>query len=162
VLTGGTLNKSVIGTAVPTIFGYVFEWNTTGVPGGIYTLQSVATDAAGNTAYSPGVSVTVDNTPPATAVLVPSSGAAVSGTSAVLDATASASYGVGIAKVQYVLTGGTLNKSVIGTAVPTIFGYVFEWNTTGVVGGSYTLQSLATDAAGNTAYSGGTNIVVTH
>ncbi len=160
VLTGGPYTQSVIGTAVPTLYGYIFEWNTTGVPGGTYTLQSLVTDEDGNTAYSPGITITVDNTPPTTAVLIPSNGTAVSGTSAVLDATASASYGVDIAKVQFVLTGGAFSRSVIGTAVPTLYGYLYGWNTTSVPGGTYTLQSLATDAAGNTAYSPGITIIV--
>ncbi len=61
VLTGGTFNKSVLGTATPTLYGYLYSWNTATVPNGIYTLQSLATDEAGNTAYSAGVTVTVDN-----------------------------------------------------------------------------------------------------
>jgi len=159
-ITGGPYTQSVIGTAVPTLYGYIFEWNTTGVPGGTYTLQSLVTDEDGNTAYSPGITITVDNTPPTTAVLIPSNGAAVRGTSALLDATASASYGVDIASVQFVLTGGAFNRSVIGTAIPTLYGYLYGWNTTSVPGGTYTLQSLATDAAGNTAYSPGITITV--
>ncbi len=153
VLTGGSFNKSVIGTATLSQYGYIYSWNTTGVPSGTYTLQSLATDSVGNTAYSTGITVTVDNTPPSTAVIVPSTGADLSGTSATLDASASASFGVGITKVQFVLTGGSFNKSVVGTATPTQYGYVYSWNTTGVPGGTYTLQSLATDGAGNTAYS---------
>jgi hypothetical protein len=49
------------GTATPTYYGYLFELNTTSVPNGQYTLQSLATDAAGNTAYSPGITVKVTN-----------------------------------------------------------------------------------------------------
>ena len=162
VLTGGTFDKSVIGTAIPTPYGYIFKWNTTSVPGGTYTLQSLATDAAGNMAYSAGITITVDNTPPTTAVLIPSSGANLRGPLAVLDATASASYGVKIAKVRFVLTGGSYDESAVGTATHTVLGWVLLWNTTNVPTGAYTLQSLATDSAGNTAYSRGTSIKVTH
>ena len=35
--------------------------NTTTVPNGSYTLQSVASNSVGNTGYSPGVQVTIDN-----------------------------------------------------------------------------------------------------
>jgi alpha-tubulin suppressor-like RCC1 family protein len=160
ILTGGAYSKSVIGTAVPTIFGYVFVWNTTGIPGGTYTLQSLVTDDDGNTAYSAGITVTVDNIPPTTAVLIPSNGAHLRGTSALLDASASASFGVRITKVQFVLTGRSYKKSVIGTASPTIFGWVFVANSTLVHNGPYILQSLAIDAAGNTAYSPGITIKV--
>ena len=100
----------------------------------------------------------MDNTPPTTAVVIPATGADLSGTSATLDATASAS--AGVAKVQFVLTRGTYTKSVIGTATPTFYGYLYSWNTTGVPGGTYTLQSLATDAAGNTAYSSAVSVTV--
>ena len=102
----------------------------------------------------------MDNTPPSTAVLVPATGADLSGTSATLDASASASYGVAINRVQFVLTGGSYNKLVIGTATSTAYGYYLGWNTTTVLGGTYTLQSLATDAAGNTTYSAGVTITV--
>ena len=159
-LSGGSYNKTTIGTATPTQYGYILQWNSTSVPGGTYTLQSLVTDNLGNTAYSTGITVTVDNTPPTTAVIIPATGATLSGTSATLDATASASFGVGITKVQFVLTGGSFNKSVLGTATLTIYGAILAWNTTTVVNGTYTLQSLATDGAGNTAYSPGITIIV--
>jgi len=157
VLTGGSYNQSVIGTAGPTLYGYICMWNTTGVPNGSYTLQSLATDGVGDTAYSTGMPIIVDNTPPTTSVLVPSTGAALKG-AALLDA--GAADNVSVKTVQFVATGGTLNKTVIGTAGQTAYGYLFSWSTTSVANGSYTLQSLATDEAGNTAYSTGMPIIV--
>ena len=160
-MTGGTYTKSVIGTATPTLYGYVSSWNTTSVPGGTYTLQSLATDAAGNTAYSAGVSITVDNT--ATDHRGPRPlhrGGAQRARASPSTPRPRPPTGSAIAKVQFVLTGGTYTKSVIGTATPTLYGYVSSWNTTSVPGGTYTLQSLATDAAGNTAYSAGVSITV--
>ena len=69
--------------------------------------------------------MTVNNTPPTTAVIVPANSATVSGTASTLDATASAaSRARPISKVQFVLTGGSYNKTVIGTATATIYGYV--------------------------------------
>ena len=102
------------------------------------------------------------NTPPSTAVIVPATGATLSGTSATLDASASASNGVGIAKVQFVLTGGSFNKFVIGTATSTPYGYYFILNTTTIVNGIYTLQSLATDGSGNTTYSSGITVTISN
>jgi subtilase family serine protease len=160
VITGGPYNQSVVGTATLTPYGYFLPWNTTTVPGGTYSVQSLATDGAGNTTYSAPISVTVDNNPPTTSVLVPSTGASVHGMTATLDATAAASYGVGISKVQFVITGGPYNQSVVGTATPTPYGYFLPWNTTTVPGGTYTLQSLATDGAGNSAYSAGITVLV--
>ena len=162
VLTGGSYNKSVLGTATLTAYGAILAWNTTTVVNGTYTLQSLATDAAGNTAYSPGITITVDNTPPTTAVVIPATGRFLAGPSAALDASASASNGVGITKVQFVLTGGSFNKLVIGTATATQYGYVFVLNTTTIVNGTYTLQSLATDGAGNTAYSPGITVTISN
>jgi hypothetical protein len=93
--------------------------------------------------------------PPSTQVLVPSTGATVSGTQVVLDASASA----GVTKVQFELTGGTLNDLVIATATPTIYGWIAVWNSTTVVGGGYTLQSVAT-TNGSSATSTGISIYV--
>ncbi len=84
-------------------------------------------------------------------MIVPSNDATVSGTASALDASASAATGSTISKVQFVLTGGTYNKTLIGTATATIYGYVYSWNTPSVPNGTYTLQSLATDSATNTA-----------
>jgi hypothetical protein len=99
-------------------------------------------------------------TPPTTSVLVPATGASVSGTSVTLDANATAASGATVAKVQFALTGGTLTKSLVATASPTIYGYVATWNSTGVPSGTYTLQSLATDSLGNSTYSAGISITV--
>jgi hypothetical protein len=49
-----------------------------------------------------------------------------------------------VTQVQYEITGGTLTDSVIATGTPTIYGWLALWNTTGVVNGTYTLQSVAT------------------
>ena len=82
---------------------------------------------------------------PSTSVVIPSNNATVSGTSQVLDAAASS----GVTQVQYEIAGGTLNDAVIATATPTIYGWLALWNTTGVVNGTYTLQSVATSNGGN-------------
>jgi hypothetical protein len=94
-----------------------------------------------------------DSTLPVGAVIVPSSGATLSGTSAILDSRWLHVYGVNIAKVQFALTGGSYSKTVIGTAGLTGAGYLYAWNTTGIPNGTYLLQSLATDRAGKTNFS---------
>lgn len=60
-LSGGGLTDSVIATATPTIFGWLAAWNTTTVPNGTYTLQSVASYTGGVSGASPGVTITVTN-----------------------------------------------------------------------------------------------------
>jgi hypothetical protein len=72
-----------------------------------------------------------------------------------LDASASGAGGVGVAKVQYALTGGSLTKAVIATASLGLYGYLPFWNSTSVPSGTHALQSLATDTLGITAYSAG-------
>ena len=42
-----------------------------------------------------------------------------------------------------------MNDTVVGTGTLTIYGWIAFWNTVGVPDGSYTLQSVAYDAAGN-------------
>jgi LmbE family N-acetylglucosaminyl deacetylase len=161
VLSGGSFQQSVIGTATLTWVGYLFSWDTTSTPDGAYTLQSLATDTAGNTAYSAGITVILDNNalppPPSTTVAIPSNGATLSGTT-VLDASASSEDPVSM--VQFVLSGGSYNESVIGTATLTEYGYLFSWDTTGVPNGAYTLQSLVTDQLGQTAYSAAVSVTV--
>jgi hypothetical protein len=143
-----------LGTATPTIYGYIFVWNTTKVPNGTYTLQSLVTDVAGNSASST-VSVTVTNPTPTTAVLVPTGGASVSGTSSPLDASASAN----VTYVAFELSGGTINgEQLIATATPTYYGWLAEWDTTSIPDGTYQLQSVASYSR---YFSGGTSAPIT-
>ncbi len=103
---------------------------------------------------APTTAATITVTPPTTAVVLPANGATVAGTQ-YLDAGASS----GVTKVQYELTGGTLNDAVIATASPTIFGWLASWNTTTVPNGSYTLQSVAS-SGGLTGTSPGVTVTV--
>ena len=156
-LTGGALNNAVIATATPTYYGWLTLWNTTTVPNGAYTLRSVAYDAGGLSTYSTGITVNVNNPLPSTSVLFPSSGATLSG-SGLLDASASGN--VAVTKVEFRLTGGALNNALIATATPTYYGWLAGWNTTTVPNGTYTLQSVAYDASGNSGKSAGVTITI--
>jgi hypothetical protein len=60
-LTGGSLTNAVIATATPTIYGWLAAWNTTTVPNGSYTLQSVASFAGGVSGTSAAITVSVTN-----------------------------------------------------------------------------------------------------
>jgi hypothetical protein len=158
LLTGGSLNDAVIDTVTTkTAFGWVGSFQTATVPSGTYTLQSEVTDAAGNVAYSPGVTINVTNIP-ATALLAPSNGASVSGSKVVLDASASDLSQV--KKVTFHLTGGSLHYALIATATPTLYGWVATWDSTTVPNGTYQLRSQATDAAGGTGQSTATTVKV--
>ena len=156
VLKEGSHTKAVIGTAVPTIYGWIALWNSTTVPNGTYSLQSVAY-ANGVSGTSTAITITVDNTPPSTSVLIPSSGATLFGP-AILDAAASDN--VGVTKVEFHLTGGTLNDASIATATSTLFGWIADWNSRTVPNGTYTLQSVAYDAQGFSTHSTGITVSV--
>jgi hypothetical protein len=154
-LTGGSLSNQVIATGTPTYVGWLAQWNSTTVPNGGYTLQSVATDADNNTDTSTPVTVTVNNPPPTTTVLVPSKGATLSGSTA-LDASASNATSVG-----FVLFGGSYgyNGKLLCTATLTYYGWVCSWNTTTVPDGSYVLVSGASGGGGST-FSAGVSVGV--
>ena len=89
--------------------------------------------------------------PPTTSILIPASGATLSGTGATLDASAS-----NATSVEFLLFGGTYgyDAPVICTATSTIYGWLCSWNTTTVPNGSYVLVSLASGPGGSKASSG--------
>ena len=155
-LTGGALNDQVISGGFPTIYGWLGQWNTTTVPNGTYTLQSVASYPNGVSTTSAGVTITINNPPPTTAVIIPSTGATQSGGSALLDATASSN----VSTVSFELTGGALNDQVISGGFPTIYGWLGQWNTTTVPNGTYTLQSVASYPNGVSTTSAGVTITI--
>jgi hypothetical protein len=157
-VSGGSLSDHVIATATPSIYGWLAKWDTTTVPNGTYTLQSVAADADSNTDTSTPITVTVNNQPPVTAVLIPSNGATVSGATVLLDASASSA--VGIASVTFEVSGGTLSDQFVATATPTYYGWLAQWNATAVPNGTYSLQSVATDTVAKTTTSSPITVTV--
>jgi len=156
-ITGGTLSDDAIASGTQTYWGWLAAWNTTTVPNGTYTLQTVASLSGGVSGTSPAITVTVDNLPPTTTVFIPSNGATQSG-SQYLDASASP----GVTKVQYELSGGPdrYTDKVISGSTPTYYGWIGGWNTTSVPNGSYVLQSVASYAGGVTGTSAGIIITV--
>jgi hypothetical protein len=83
------------------------------------------------------------NNPPTTSIIIPSNGAKLSKTT-ILDATAS-----NATSVRFLLFGGSSWGLVIGTATPTIYGWIASWNTKTVSNGSYVLFSQAFNAGGS-------------
>ena len=157
-VSGGTVSDQVVATASPSIYGWLASWTTTSVPNGTYTLQSVTTDAAANTDTSEPITVTVNNQPPTTAVLIPSGGANLSGPKALLDASASSA--VGIASVTYAVSGNGLTNQVVATGTRTLYGYLAQWNTTAVPNGTYDLSSVATDTVAEVTSSASVTVTV--
>jgi polyvinyl alcohol dehydrogenase (cytochrome) len=92
---------------------------------------------------------------PVTNVIIPSNGASLTG-SQYVDASASND----TTRVEFRLTGGTLNNALIATATRTYYGWLAGWNTTSVQNGSYTLQSVASYSNGASGTSPGIVITV--
>jgi hypothetical protein len=104
---------------------------------GSHSLTSIATDGAGNTSTSAGVTFNVGSAPPAVTVTAP------------LDW----SYASKVVAVAATVTGGagpfSAQLLVDGTAVgtpDTTAPYTFKWDTTNVVPGSHTLAVSTTDS----------------
>ena len=95
--------------------------------------------------------------PTTTSVLIPSSGATLSG-STILDASAS-----NATSVEFLLFGGPYGYAapVVCTATQTYYGWLCSWITTDVPNGSYGLVSEASGAGGS-AFSSGVGITVSN
>jgi hypothetical protein len=130
-LTGGSLNNQVIATATPTYVGWAAAWNTTTVANGIYALNSVASYPGGVTAASPPITITVNNAPPSTTVVYPTSGANVDDTQTSVFFDAVASPGVTAVSLQVLIdVGSPPYPTATLPASPTIYGWI------GVLGGN--------------------------
>lgn len=132
------------------------SWNSRTVSNGAHTIRAVARDAAGNTATSAPVTITVSNstadtTAPTVSLTAPANGATVSGTVTV---SASASDNVGVTSVQFTLNG--VNLGAPDTSPP----YAINWNTRTAANGTHVLRAVARDAAGNTRTSTARTVTV--
>jgi Bacterial Ig domain len=128
-----------LGTGTPTLYGWLSAWNTHSWPNGTYSLYAASFSSNGLLASSGLTSaVTVDNTPPT--VVLPASSATVSGTQW-LDCVSPA----GTSQVQFWLSGGALSSpQLLGSATPTPYGWLYDWTTSGVSDGGYSLYCSAT------------------
>jgi hypothetical protein len=143
ITTGGTVTNYT-GTGIYTPFGIA-----AGPDGALwFTNQNNNSIGRITTGASPS---------PTTNVLIPSSGATLSG-STTLDASAS-----NATSVEFRLFGGVygFNAPVLCTATPTIYGWLCSWTTTTVPNGSYELLSEAFGAGGS-AFSSGVSITVSN
>jgi hypothetical protein len=88
--------------------------------------------------------------PPTVTMLSPSNGAVLNGTQALA---ASTSFNLGMARVQFRVTGGRLQKPVMMTAIPIDGFWAMRWDTRNVPDGTYTLRSIASNSAGQSSRS---------
>lgn len=120
-LSGGPsdLNDVQVATGTGTLFGWLAVWNTTTVPNGNYTLQSVASYSSGVTGTSAPIGFAVDNAPPTTNVLIPADGSTLDDAKGyVLDASASP----GVTKVSIEVT--IAGEVETAPTTPTIYGWI--------------------------------------
>ncbi|HYH99051.1 Ig-like domain-containing protein [Hyalangium sp.] len=129
---------------------YALSWNTAGVTGGAHTLTVKAYDSIGHVRTSAGVSVTVDNTAPATALSAPAQNALVRGT---VQVSATASDNQAVSRVEFYV-----GAMLIGT--DTTAPYAVGWDSTTGANGSVTLTTRAYDLAGNVTISAGLAVSV--
>jgi hypothetical protein len=96
--------------------------------------------------------------PPSSSVVIPASGSTVSGTRAVLDASASPA----VTQVQFELSRGGPGNTVIVSATPTIYGWLALLDTTVLPNGVYSVQSVATAADGEVGTSPSVPVTVSN
>ncbi|WP_256081669.1 S8 family serine peptidase [Massilia sp. YIM B04103] len=128
---------------------YAFSWDSKGVANGMAALVAVAYDAAGNVASSTPVAVnvansttvvTADTQAPTVRITNPVAGK-VSGNVNVKVNASDNSGAAGIALALYI--DGQLKASGSGSSLS------YTWKTGGLSAGQHTLQTVATDKAGN-------------
>jgi hypothetical protein len=148
--------NNLLGRVASSPFSY--NWAITSANNGSHTLVAKAFDAAGNSADSGPVSVTVDMVPPpdtiAPAVSLTSPANNTNYTSAqTVNIAATATDNAGVSKVELyvdnVLKGSNATSSCS-----------YGWVITGVDNGTHSLTAVAYDAAGNTKISSAVTVTV--
>ena len=143
-------NVGTLDTTAP----YGISWDTTKTPNGSHSLRAIAKDAAGNSATSAVVTVSVSNatadtTPPVVTVTAPANNATVSGT---ISLTANATDpDSSVSFVQFQVDGSNVGSQL--TSAP----YSMSLDTTTLANGTHSVDAFAKDPAGNQ----GTSLSVT-
>ena len=126
---------------------YGVTW-TTPLTDGSYQVRATAFDGGGNQGTDVK-SVQVDRTAPSGALTQPAAAATVGGANVSVAATASDPGGSGVASVtfRYRPTGGGAFTTI---ATDTTAPFATTWDVTPIASGSYDVQAVIVDAAGNT------------
>jgi hypothetical protein len=116
-----------------------------------YTIKAKAIDNAGNKKTTAAVKVMVDNTPPTVRITAPANNKVLNGTTETATISGRVSdAGSGVASVQVGITpswGTTTWYPASGTT-----SWSYKWPVP-AIDGSYTIQAMTTDEAGNIGYS---------
>lgn len=137
---------------------YSYSWPTNGVAAGSHSLSARAYDAAGNTATSAAVNITLtasaqDTVQPTVSLIAPVAGQSLQ-VGATVTISANATDNVGVTRVEF-YNGSTLLNT--DTTNP----YSYAWNTTGQTSGAKSLTAKAFDAAGNSRTSAAVSVTLT-
>ncbi len=100
-----------------------------------------------------------DSALPVMKIVKPGNGDVLKGTSPLFSL---ASFNVGMAKVDFEITGNSLRNDDIGDAVSSHGFWTFSWNTSSVPDGTYTLRSVASNSAGARSASKGVTVRVSN
>ncbi len=143
---GSTGSYTSIGTDLSA--PYDVTWDTTSVPDGLYDLNMIVVDRAGNSTVTPLTVKRVDNTSPDSAnVTSPAAGAVRSG-DVMITATATDA-GSGVATVRFeVKAAGAAGFTTVDTDTSAPWSAV--WNSRTLADGPAELRVVVTDVAGNT------------
>jgi hypothetical protein len=136
---------------------YTYKWATTGLTAGTHTLSATVTDSKGATGTASPVTVTVDNTPPATAIASPAASLSFTGT---MPVTASATDASGIQSVQFLIDGKAVGSPLLTPDSPGGSTYSSSLSLAGLANGSHKLTDTAIDNAGNTSTSAAVTFTV--
>lgn len=152
--------KQYLGAAQPSGYGYIYYYDSTTTTDGWNSYMVRAYDEAGNFTDSRSFQINIANkpeekdkddvSPPSAYIAVPATNTVLSGQSVF---SSGATDNVGVVKVEYIVTSGGDVDKVIGQGVPSLYGYIFTWDTTKVLNGNYSVKARAQDAAGNIGYS---------
>jgi len=142
------VNGNVLATDTNTPF--TFSWDTSSFTGTNVTLSARAYDAAGNSATSVPVTVSVatstptsgvDSTPPVVTITGPTNGQKVNG---MVNINASATDNVGVATLTLLIDGVAVGSSDRSTMS-------YKWNAKNATLGPHTITAVARDTSGNQA-----------
>jgi hypothetical protein len=136
------VNGSIVGTSNTAPFQ--MAWNSASMADGTATLTAKAYDAAGNSAVSAAMSVTVanDKTAPVLAITSPADGAKLSGNVTITTSVSDNNGTAGITQRLYI--DGVLKSTVTGKPL------AWKWNARSSSLQAHAIRVTATDAAGNT------------
>jgi hypothetical protein len=146
---------AILATPPPTLYGWLLAWASTEVPNGGVTVSAQATFGNGATPIASPTSFVVAN--PAPTVLVPANGSTLSGTQ-VLDCAAPS---FTEAPVSFLILGPG-GQEIVSDASQTYYGWLYEWNTTSLVNGAYTISCNATYGYGASGSGASISVTVAH